>query len=66
MTKARFEQMANAKQEPHASEWTVLRGSGLNVRVNNAGDASLVKAMINLLPKPKVRGPTSPFEEAQW
>jgi len=66
LSKARFEQLASSKQELHASEWTVLRGSGLNVRVNSAGDASLVKAMINLLPKPKIKGPTSPFEEAQW
>ena len=27
---------------------------------------TLVKAMINLLPKPKVKPPSSPFEEAQW
>ena len=66
MTKARFEQMATSKHELHASEWTVLRGSALNVRISSAGDAALVKAMINLLPKPKIKGPTSPFEEAQW
>jgi len=44
----------------------LLKGSGLNIRAGGAGDASLVKAMLNLLPKAKVKGPTNPFEEAQW
>jgi hypothetical protein len=26
----------------------------------------LVSAMIKLLPKPKVKAPDSPFDEAQW
>ncbi|HEY1628457.1 MAG TPA: 2-C-methyl-D-erythritol 4-phosphate cytidylyltransferase [Tepidisphaeraceae bacterium] len=61
----KFIELAKNKTEPHASEVTLLKGSPLNVRIGG-GDVSLVRAMINLLPKPKIKGPTSPFEEAQW
>jgi hypothetical protein len=59
-------EIARSKSEPHASVYTTIKGSGLNVRVGGAHDASLVNAMLKLLPKPKIKGPTSPFEEAQW
>jgi len=62
----RFLEAAKSKQEPHASQWTLLNGSPLNVRVNGGGDASFAKAMLGLLPKPKMRVSTNPFEEAQW
>jgi 2-C-methyl-D-erythritol 4-phosphate cytidylyltransferase len=65
-TKERFLQVAQGKKEPHASELRLLKGSPLNVRVSGSGDAGLVRAMIHMLPKPKLKGPTSPFEEAQW
>jgi len=65
-TKARFEEMAKSRQEPHASQLTILKGSPLNVRVGGPGDVSLAKAMLNMLPKPKTKGPLTPFEEAQW
>lgn len=65
-SKAKFTEMATKKQEPHASQLTLLKGSPLNVRVGGPGDVTLVKAMLNMLPKPKIKGPTSPFEEAQW
>jgi len=65
-SRGKFEAMAKSKQEPHASQLHLLKGSGLNIRAGGAGDASLVKAMLNLLPKAKVKGPTNPFEEAQW
>lgn len=61
-----FKEMATSKKEPHASAFTLLKGSPLNVRVGGPGDAGFVKTMINLLPKPKVKGPSNPFEEAQW
>ena len=59
--------MASSKQEVHASQLKIHRGSGLNIRAGG-GEAGpgLLKAMLNLLPKPKIKGPTSPFEEAQW
>lgn len=63
--KDRFIELARNRSEPHPSELTLLEGSSLNIRLSG-GDASVVRAMINLLPKPKVKGPLSPFEEAQW
>jgi 2-C-methyl-D-erythritol 4-phosphate cytidylyltransferase len=65
--KATFEKMASTKQEIHPSQLKIFRGSGLNIRAGG-GEAGpgLLKAMLNLLPKPKIKGPTSPFEEAQW
>ncbi len=42
-----------------------MNGSPLNVRLGGPGDAALAKALLALLPKPKVRA-ASPFEEAQW
>jgi 2-C-methyl-D-erythritol 4-phosphate cytidylyltransferase len=53
-------------KEIHPSQLTLLKGSGLNLRIGSAGDAGLVKAMLTLLPKAKVKPPSSPFEEAQW
>jgi 2-C-methyl-D-erythritol 4-phosphate cytidylyltransferase len=43
----------------------LIAGSFLNQRLGTV-DTSIVKAMIGLLPKPKVKAPSSPFEEAQW
>ena len=43
----------------------LIDGSPLNLRCGWA-DAGVVKAMALLLPKPKVKAPSSPFEEAQW
>ena len=65
-SKAKFLEIAGSKKEPHASEVKLLKGSPLNVRVGGPGDAGLVKAMLGMLPKPKLKGPMSPFEEAQW
>ncbi len=62
----RFEAFARSRIEPHASEITLQKGSSLNIRVGGGGDVSLIKAMLNMMPKPKVKGPSSPFEEAQW
>jgi len=62
----KFIELAKSKSEPHASEVTLLKGSSLNLRLGGSGDATLIKSMINMLPKPKLKGLTSPFEEAQW
>jgi 2-C-methyl-D-erythritol 4-phosphate cytidylyltransferase len=64
-TRDKFIELAKSKSDPHASEITLLKGSGLNLRCGD-GNTSLIKAMINLLPKPKIKGPLTPFEEAQW
>ena len=65
-SRAKFEEMARSRQEVHPSQLSLLKGSPLNVRISGPGDSTLVKAMLNLLPKPKVKGATNPFEEAQW
>jgi 2-C-methyl-D-erythritol 4-phosphate cytidylyltransferase len=64
-TKASFQEIVASKTEPHASAFTLLKGSPLNIRVAGGGDAGLAKTMINMLPKPKIKA-ASPFEEAQW
>jgi 2-C-methyl-D-erythritol 4-phosphate cytidylyltransferase len=64
-SRARFLELAAGK-EIHPSELTLVKGSGLNIRLGGAGDASVAKAMLNLLPKPKTKAPSNPFEEAQW
>lgn len=63
---AAYKEMVSSKKEPHASKFTLLKGSPLNVRVGGPGDERMVKTMLGMLPKPKVKGPTNPFEEAQW
>jgi 2-C-methyl-D-erythritol 4-phosphate cytidylyltransferase len=64
-TRDRFVKMASTNAEVHPSEVSLLKGSPLNVRLGGPGDATVVKAMINMLPKPKIKA-ASPFEEAQW
>jgi 2-C-methyl-D-erythritol 4-phosphate cytidylyltransferase len=61
-----FDEMAASKTEPHASVYTLVKGLASNIRLYGAGDVGLVSAMIKLLPKPKVKAPDSPFDEAQW
>ena len=65
-SRKKFDELASAKQEAHPSQLHIVKGSSLNIRVGGAGDLSLVKAMLNMLPKRKVKGPSNPFEEAQW
>jgi 2-C-methyl-D-erythritol 4-phosphate cytidylyltransferase len=62
----RLRAMAASRTELHASELRLLKGSPLNIRLSGSGDATIAKAMISMLPRPKVRPPASPFEEAQW
>ena len=64
--KSTFDKMASTKQEVHPSQLKILKGSSLNIRAGGDAGPGLIKAMLNLLPKPKIKGPTSPFEEAQW
>lgn len=66
MKREKFIELAQANREPHAAELTLIAGSALNVRVSSASDAGVTKAMISMLPKPKTRGPLTPFDEAQW
>jgi 2-C-methyl-D-erythritol 4-phosphate cytidylyltransferase len=66
LRKDKFLEMAKSKREPPAAEMWLVRSSSLNIRVSSPGDAGLAKTMIAMLPKPKIRGPENPFEEAQW
>lgn len=61
--RAAFETLCATKAEP--SPLMLIEASPLNVRCGDAS-ANFVKAMVGLLPKPKVKAPTNPFEEAQW
>lgn len=65
-TREKFLEWATSKKELHASQFALLKGSPLNVRVGGPGDAGMVKTMLAMLPKPKLKPPSSPFEEAQW
>lgn len=64
--KERFLKMGETETEVHASEISLVRGSPFNLRVSGSSDAGLLKSMLQMLPKPKVKPPSSPFEEAQW
>jgi 2-C-methyl-D-erythritol 4-phosphate cytidylyltransferase len=65
-SKDKFIHMAENRAEPEAGGVTLFRGSSLNLRVNAASDAGMIKTMIGMLPKPKMRALDNPFEEAQW
>jgi len=65
-SRAAFTEFASKKTELHPSRWTLLSGSPLNIRVGGPTDAVLAKAMLGLLPKPKMKAGLSPFDEAQW
>jgi len=64
--KTKFVEMAGSGREIHPSQVHLIKGSPLNLRIGGPGDGSLAKAMLNMLPKPKIKAPSSPFEEAQW
>jgi 2-C-methyl-D-erythritol 4-phosphate cytidylyltransferase len=64
--RATFLEMAASGQEIHPSKVTLLKGSPLNLRLGGSGEAGLAKALLGMLPKPKLKPPSSPFEEAQW
>ena len=65
-SRAKFLEMVKSKQPVHPSQLKTLAGSGLNVRVGTGGDAGLAKALLGMLPKPKAKPLSNPFEEAQW
>lgn len=65
-SRAKFAEMAASGKEIHPSQTTLVKGSQLNIRVGGSGDATLVRAVLHLMPKPKAKPLSSPFEEAQW
>lgn len=66
LTKKKFLELATAKREPHASELALVPASPLNIRLGGPSDQAFVKAMLSMMPKPKPKAASSPFEEAQW
>jgi 2-C-methyl-D-erythritol 4-phosphate cytidylyltransferase len=65
LSRQRFTELAAGKQI-HPSELTLVKGSPFNVRIGGSGDGALAKAMLSLMPKPKTKALSNPFEEAQW
>lgn len=65
-SKAKFLAMAERGEGAPPVQAKLLKGSPLNIRIRGAGDAALSKCLLALLPKPKIKPPSSPFEEAQW
>lgn len=65
-SKQKFMALAERGDAAAAVHAQLLKGSPLNIRIRGVGDASLAKVMLGLLPKPKMKPPSSPFEEAQW
>ncbi len=48
------------------SRITPVDSSALNQRINAGNEAGIIKSAIGLLPKPKTKASTNPFDEAQW
>jgi 2-C-methyl-D-erythritol 4-phosphate cytidylyltransferase len=44
----------------------VVLADATNLKITIQSDLKLAEAILNILPKPKAKGPTNPFEEAQW
>jgi 2-C-methyl-D-erythritol 4-phosphate cytidylyltransferase len=62
-SRATFDTLCKTQKQP--ANMKLIEGSSLNVRCGTR-DAGFVKAMLSLLPKPKIKPRSSPFEEAQW
>jgi 2-C-methyl-D-erythritol 4-phosphate cytidylyltransferase len=45
---------------------TVVRGDVRNVKITTPGDLALAEAVVDSLPKPKVKRTAGPFDEARW
>ena len=66
LRKDKFLEMVKNRRDPAPAEMWLLRSSPLNVRLSHPADVSMVKAMISMLPKPRIKAADNPFEEAQW
>lgn len=66
VTRALFDEWLAKGFDAILSRIEPIDSSPLNVRVNSAAEAGLLKAMIALLPKPAAKASTNPFDEAQW
>jgi 2-C-methyl-D-erythritol 4-phosphate cytidylyltransferase len=61
-----FDELCDKGFESLRSRLALHDSSKLNIRVNSSADATLARAHLTLLPKPRVKGPSNPFEEASW
>ena len=65
-TKTIFDELVAKGPDAVQSRLEPMESSPCNLRVNGANEAGLLKAMLALLPKPKLKASTNPFDEAQW
>lgn len=65
-SKAIFDELVAKGPDAVLSRIEPLESSPFNLRVNGAHEAALLKAMLGLLPRPKIKASTNPFDEAQW
>lgn len=61
-----FEQLIKTGPTGVLSRLVPLESSPVNVRVSGGADASIARALLPLVPKPKPKAASNPFEEAQW
>ena len=61
-----FDELVAKGLDSILSRLFLLDSSPLNLRANSSADAGLLKSMLTLLPKPKPKASTNPFDEAQW
>lgn len=65
-SKAVFDEILAKGLDSVQSRLEPMESVPYNLRINGANEAALLKAMIGLLPKPKMKVSTNPFDEAQW
>jgi 2-C-methyl-D-erythritol 4-phosphate cytidylyltransferase len=44
----------------------IVPSDSTNIKITHFPDLKLAEAILGILPKPKAKGPSNPFEEAQW
>lgn len=65
-TRKVFDELCDKGFESIKSRLALHDSTRLNIRVNSSSDATLAKAHLTLLPKPKIKVSSNPFEEASW
>jgi 2-C-methyl-D-erythritol 4-phosphate cytidylyltransferase len=45
---------------------TIVEGPATNIKITEKSDLPLASAVLKSMPKPKPKGPLTPFDEAQW
>mgnify|MGYP001255429943 CR=1 FL=1 len=65
-TRKFFDELCEKGFESVRSRLALFNSSRLNIRINSASDATLARTYLTLMPKPKVKVSSNPFEEASW